>query len=117
MAVVVAVAFALTGCGPDYDHTEISGQRIGSLGGRVDRSRIEVPEGMIVTAHIVAYNDDDEVMSTSVRSADPNVVDVREIITEHDYAFVGMRVGTTDIEIAAGGKTVLVISAVVVPQP
>ncbi len=117
-ALSAALAIGAMGCGgPDYDHTEFAIGRVSSLGGRVDRSRIEVPEGMIVTAHIVSYNDDDEIMRMTPHSKDPTILDVRPIITEHDFAFVGLKPGVTEVEIEADGHVVLVIAASVVPQP
>jgi hypothetical protein len=117
LAFVAALAVSLTGCAAEYDHTEFGAPRVSILGGRVDRSRIEVPAGMIVTAHIVSYNDDHNVMTMDVRAKDPDIVDVSNVISDHDFAFIGLKPGTTDVEIVADNRVVLIISAVVVPQP
>jgi hypothetical protein len=117
LALAAALASAITGCGPEYDHTDISNVKEGMFGARIDRSRIEVKAGMIATAHIVSYNDDNEVMPMSVRAANPGILDVTGTITDHDFAFIGVKEGTTEVEILADNKVVLIISAEVRPQP
>lgn len=112
-----ALATGITGCAPEYDHTEISGVRQNLLGGRVDRARIEVHAGLIVTAHIVSYNDDNKVMAMTLRAKDPLIVEVASVISEYDYAFIGLKPGATDVEVLADNKVVLIIAAVVAPQP
>ena len=119
LAVVAAVAAGSAGCAAEYDHTEISGFRpsLFSSGEGVDRSRITVHSGMIVTAHVISYNDDNNIMTMSVRARDPSIVDVSNVISDHDFAFIGMKPGVTEVEVVAGNKVVLIISAVVLEQP
>jgi hypothetical protein len=117
LALGIALAAGSTACAPEYDHTEIGGVKPGLFKGTVDRSRIQVAAGMVVTAHIVSYNDDHEVMAMSLRAVDPTVVDVSSVISDHDFAFIGLKVGVTDVELLADNKVVLIISAVVSPQP
>lgn len=115
-ALATSLAIAATACGPDYDRTDIQGVIASPLGGRVDRTRIEVPVGMIVKAHIVPWNDDREPMEATIRSRDPGVVEVAQVVSDRDYAFLGLRRGTTQIEIRADGDLVLVIDAIVSDQ-
>ncbi|CAN5925173.1 hypothetical protein BH11MYX4_BH11MYX4_59950 [soil metagenome] len=106
----------LTGCAAEYDHTEIGKPRQSVLGGRVDRSGIDVPEGMVVTVHIVSYNDDHNIMTMNVRAKDPAILDVSNVISDHDFAFIGLKQGATEVEVLADNRVVLVMSAVVGPQ-
>lgn len=116
LGLVVALA-GLAGCTAQYDHTDIGQARASVLGGRVDRQGISVPEGMIVTVHIVSYNDDDNIMTMSLRATDPSVLDVSNVISDHDFAFIGLKQGVTDVELRADDRVVLVMQAVVGPQP
>lgn len=106
---------AMTGCGPSYDHTDFTA-RPSKLGGTVTREQVVVPEGMIVTAHVVSYNDDNKVMSVGFRSRDDATLTVQSVISDHDFAFVGLKQGVTDVELRADNDLVLVITATVVPQ-
>jgi len=117
LAALALASAALAGCGPDYDHTEIVGIVPSRLGGRIDYTRVEVPVGMVVKAHIAPYNDERELMPTSVRSLDPSVMEVSSVITDQDFAFLGLRPGVTQIELRAEGELVLVLDAVVTEQP
>ena len=116
LGIVVALA-GLAGCTAQYDHTDIGQARASVLGGRVDRQGISVPEGMIVTVHIVSYNDDDNIMTMSLRAKDPTILDVSNVISDHDFAFIGLKQGVTDVELRADDRVVLVMQAVVGPQP
>lgn len=109
--------FAASGCGPSYDHTDFTNTRASKLGGTVNRSEISVPEGMIVTAHVVPYNDDNKVMTAKFTSRDEGTVVVQNVISDHDFAFVGLKPGTTDVELRADDDLVLTITATVTPQP
>jgi hypothetical protein len=117
LALIAVLAGSIAGCADEYDRTEIGLPRASILGGRVDRSRIEVHAGMIVTAHMVSYNDDNEVMAMTFRAKDPEIIEVSNVVTDHDFAFIGLKQGTTDVELLADNKVVLIISAVVLPQP
>jgi len=112
----LALAPALGGCGPDYDRTEINAQP-SKLGGGVTKSRIEVPLGMVVKAHIVSYDDDEKVMKATFRVADPAILEVAGVVTDSDYAFLGLRPGITQVELRADGDLVLIVDAVVTEQP
>jgi hypothetical protein len=121
-AAVVTLAFAavgLGGCGPDYDHTDIVGVRAppAPLSGRVDYARVQVSVGAVVTAHIVPYDDDHKALDVDLRSKDPSIVEVTNVVSDHDYAFLGMKTGTTEIELRADGHLVLILTAVVTDQP
>ncbi len=114
---VLAVALSsLAGCTAQYDHTDIGQSRASVLGGRVDRQGITVPEGMIVTVHMVSYNDDNNIMPMTLRAADPTILDVSNVVSDHDFAFIGLKQGTTDVELRADDRVVLVMQAVVGPQ-
>jgi hypothetical protein len=114
----VAIAAGMMGCKSEYDRTVITaGSRPSPFPGHVTEESILVTNGTVTTAHIVSYNDDDNIMTMNVRAVDPTVLDVSNVISDHDFAFVGLKVGTTDVEIRADDKVVLVISASVVAQP
>jgi hypothetical protein len=118
-AALTAVALlAVTGCKSEYDRTVITaGSRPSPFPGHVTEQGILVTNGMVTTAHIVSYNDDDNIMTMNVRAVDPTVLDVSNVISDHDFAFVGLKVGTTDVEIRADDKVVLIIAATVAAQP
>jgi len=116
--IVAALAFGAMACGPEYDRTEISAVKgRTTLGGTIDTRRLDVPEGLVITAHIAVWNDDNEQMSLGIRSKDPSIVEVKGVVNERNYAFVGRREGTTEIELIADGDLVLTIPATVVKQP
>ena len=113
-----ALALALAGCGAEYDHTEISNVK-GSppFQGTLNYARVVVPVGMVVTAHIVSLDDDRKTMTTALRSKNTSVVQVATVVSADDYAFFGLAAGTTDVELTADGKVVLIVTAVVTDQP
>ena len=111
-------ALGLAACGPQYDRTEITPVRgQSSLGGEVSSRRLVVPEGLVVTAHIVAWNDDNEQMPLAVRSKNPDIVEVAGVVNERNYAFLGLRTGRTEIEVIADDTLVLTVEANVTAQP
>jgi hypothetical protein len=115
---LVAAAFATAGCGnADFNHAEINGVKPSPLGGNMNYARVEVPVGMIVVANIVAYDDDHKTMAIDIQEKDKSVVDITNVISEHDYAFWGKTVGTTDVEIKANDKLIMIVKATVTPQP
>ena len=117
-AVLACLAFGVAACGPEYDRTEITGVKgQATLGGNISTQKLEVPEGLVITAHIVVWNDDNEQMSLSVRSSDPSVVEIAGVVNERNYAFIGLKPGTAVIEVVADGDRVLSIPATVSPQP
>ena len=115
---VVACVLALSACTADYDHTEITNVK-GSppFPGTVSYARIVVPVGMVVTAHIVSYDDDHKSMAMGLQSKDTRVVEVEGVVSANDYAFFGLTPGSTDVEFTASGKVVLIVTAVVTEQP
>jgi hypothetical protein len=110
-------AVVLAGCGPEYDHTDITAVKASPLGGSMNFTRIEVPVGMIVKARIISYDDERKEMAADIRVADPGVVEATGVVTNGDYAFLGLKPGTTDVTIRADGKVVLIITAIVTAQP
>ena len=113
---ILAMA-GIVGRGPAYDRTEISRVISSKLGGSIAMQRIEVPEGLVVTGRIVAYNTDKEPMALGVQSVDPSLVEVLSASTDHGFSFVGRRHGQTSIELVVEGRRVMTIEAVVTPQP
>lgn len=117
---LAALAFASLGvaCGPDYERLEIEGiVQPSGLTGEVSRARIVVPHGMVMKAHIVAFNDDDDRMALRLRPVDTSILSVETVIADANFAFLGLRPGTTDVEVLADGERVLTIQAVVPEQP
>lgn len=111
------VTLALTGCGPDYERTEITGIVPSPLGGEINFQHVYVPQGMPLKAHIVSLNDDNKLMDGQIRTSDPTIMDVIQGVGDRDFAFLGMKAGRTQIEIRADGELVLVLDAVVTEQP
>jgi hypothetical protein len=112
-----ALAAVVTGCSADFDHAEVTNVKASPLGGNMNYARVEVPVGMIVTAHIVSYDDDHKTMDMDIQADDSNVVEVHNVVSEHDYAFFGIRAGTTEVKLKADGKVVMIVTAVVTDQP
>lgn len=110
------LGFAAAACGPDYDRTEFSG-KVAPLGGDVTREHVVVPQGGLVKVHIVSRNDDDDDMSNEIVSHDPSVLETVPVVSDHDYAFLGIKPGKTQIDVKADDRLVLVIEAVVTEQP
>lgn len=108
---------AVAACGPDYDRTEITNVLASPLGGSVDYRQINVHSGMVVKAKILPYNDSNERMSCRLRSLDPRVVDVLQVVNDGDFAFLGLAPGRTQIEVRADDRIILVLDAVVTEQP
>lgn len=90
---------------------DIGGVITSQPGGYVDRSRVDIPVGGVVKANLVAWNDRDERMKLSIRTLDPQLLEVAEVVYEDQYAFMGRRVGTTEIEVRADDDLVLIIQA------
>jgi hypothetical protein len=116
MIALALAAFGVVGCGDDYDRTEFRDIKT-PLGGGINRSRLEVPLGMIVTAHIAARDDDDETLDVHIASANTSIVEVAPTQNDRTYSFLGVGRGTTEISIKAEGKTVLILRAIVEDQP
>jgi hypothetical protein len=119
LAGVVACTLALAGCGAaDFDHTEITNVK-GSppFPGTLNYARIVVPVGMVVTAHIISYDDDHKTMTTGLTPSDTRVVEVTTVVSPNDFAFFGLTPGTTDVQLTADGKVVFILTAVVTDQP
>jgi hypothetical protein len=117
-ALALALGLALGGCGAEYDHTEITyGKGSPPFQGTLNYARVVVPVGMVVTAHIVSLDDDKKTMTTAVRSKNTSVVEVETVVSANDYAFFGLAAGTTDVELTADGRVVLIVTAVVTDQP
>ncbi len=118
LAAIAACALSLAGCGADYDHTDITNVKGSTpFPGTMNYARIVVPVGMVVTAHIVSLDDDRKTMATTVSSKDTRVLEVAGVVSADDYAFLGLAPGTTEVEITADGKVVLIVTAVVTNQP
>ncbi len=114
-ALVAVLGTMLAACGPDFDHTDISGQQ-SKIGGAITKSQLTVPVGMIVKAHLAPYNDDHELMTVNVQVRDPDVVEAAPVVSVADFAFIGLRPGHTEIQILADGKVVLIIPTDVTEQ-
>lgn len=112
-----ACLVALVACGPDYDRTEVTAVKPSPLGGAASNRQVTVPEGMIVKAHVVPFNEDNEPMQAHVVSRDTSVVEVVAVVNDRDYAFIGKKPGRTEVEFQADGETVFVVIAEVTAQP
>ena len=114
---LAACVMAMVACGPDYERTEVTAIKPSPLGGTASSRQVSVPEGMIVKAHIVPFNDDGEAMQAHVVSRDESIVEVVAIVNDRDYAFIGKKPGRAEVEFQADGETVFVLIAEVTAQP
>jgi hypothetical protein len=114
---LAACVATMIACGPDYEKTEVTAVKPSPLGGTASSRLVSVPEGMIVKAHVVAFNDDKEVMHAHVVSRDESIVEVVAVVNDRDYAFIGKKVGRTEVEFQADGEIVFSVVAEVTAQP
>ncbi|MCA9588498.1 MAG: hypothetical protein KC657_24445 [Myxococcales bacterium] len=115
---VAAVALAAgAGCVAEYQRTDVDAVVESPLGGTVNYAAVTVPEGMIVKAHIAPFNDDGNPLTCVLSSEDATVMDVSQAVGDKDYAFYGLKAGTTRINVRAGDSVVMVLDAIVTPQP
>jgi hypothetical protein len=114
---LAACVMTLIACGPDYEKTEVTAVKPSPLGGTASNRLVSVPEGMIVKAHVVTFNDDNEIMQAHVVSHDDSIVEVVAVVNDRDYAFIGKKAGTTEVEFQADGETVFTVIAEVTAQP
>jgi hypothetical protein len=112
-----ACAIGTAACGPDYKETDITGIVKGASGNDINYNHVTVLEGTVLKAHIASVNSKGDTMGNAMRTDDPSVMDVAYIISDHDWAFLGIKAGTTKITIQANEQTVLIIDANVVAQP
>jgi hypothetical protein len=115
--VACACVTTMIACGPDYEKTEVTAVKPSPLGGTASSRIVSVPEGMIVKAHVVSFNDDNEVMQAHVLSHDDSIVEVVAVVNDRDYAFIGKKAGRTEVEFQADGETVFTVIAEVTEQP
>lgn len=121
-ALMLCSVIGLQGCKDEYDRTEISAvvpSKLGTPNGEpaVSVQNIYVPEGTIVKAHIVVWNDDNVQMPLEIRSSDNSMVEVASVVSDRDYAFIGKKVGDTTIQFFTDDKAVVTLTAHVTPQP
>jgi hypothetical protein len=117
LAISAFVGLAVVACGPDYEKTVITQSTQTPLGGEVKPNLVSVPEGMIVTAYVAPFDDDDEHMQAHVISRDDTVLEVIAVVNDRNYAFIGKKPGKTLVEFQADGETVFVVEAEVTAQP
>ena len=117
VAACVMSVMTVIACGPDYEKTEVTAVKPSPLGGTASNRQVSVPEGMIVKAHVVTWNDDNEIMQAHVLSHDNSIVEVIAVVNDRDYAFIGKRPGVTEVEFQADGETVFTVIAEVTAQP
>jgi hypothetical protein len=117
-AMFLGVALAAVACGTEYERTEISAVVPAKLQpSRIDAQQLQVPEGMIIKAHIVVWNDDNVQMPIEIRVTNNEIVEVASVISDRDYAFIGKQAGHTQIQLLTEGQPVVTIEADVVAQP
>ncbi len=109
------LALSAVACGgPHYSTHEIDNS-VSPTGGTISLSKVTVPLGGAVKAHIVAYNSDHKRMGGGVESDNATIVGVSQVITgEDDWVFLGVTAGTTVVHLQADGQVVRDIQAEVV---
>lgn len=100
---LLGVAALLGGCGNHYS-THTFDQVQTPAGGQVSTQSVRVPLGAAAKAHVMAYDDDGHRMNGDVRSSDPTVLDVQNLVTgDDDWVFLGRRAGHVEIQLYANG--------------
>ena len=115
LSLAAVLSFAAVACGgPHYSTHEID-KVVSPTGGTMTLSKVTVPLGGAVKAHVVAYNNDHKRMGGGVLSDNPSVVGVSNVITgDDDWIFLGVTAGTTVVHLQADGQVVRDIEAEVV---
>ena len=117
VAAAIAAFAGTTACGPDYSRTDITSVVPGAPTNEINDNHVTLAEGTVLKAHVISTNTKNETMGNSLRSDDATIADVQYVISDHDWLFIGNKVGDTRITINANEDTVLIIDAHVVPQP
>lgn len=117
LAPIAAIAALGLACAPDYSQTELSTQVYAELEAGMNVNQITVPEGGVLKVHISSTNTKNESMANAVSSDDPSIMEVHNVVSDHDFAFFGNKPGTTHVAIRANDEVVLIVQAVVTPQP
>lgn len=115
-AVLALASAALVGCGPEFDRLDITAVTARGAD-RLSVSALDIQQGLVVNARIVAYDDDGEEMPLRLRSFDDTVVHILGTTTPDVYVFKGGNPGTTKVEFLADDDRVLTVTATVRPQP
>jgi hypothetical protein len=110
-----ALAFSAVACGgPHYQTHEID-KVVAPTGGTMSLTKIRIPLGGAVKAHLVAYDDNHHYMTGGVTSDAPNIIaPENEITGDDDWVFLGVTPGTTVVHLQANGVVVHDIDAEVV---
>ena len=114
----VALAFS-TGCGPEYEAHRVTDVRA-SAGGQLNEATMDVtlPLGAILTASVLPYDTDEEIMESSdVTTDDGNVLEVLHVANagEDKLAFVGRHAGETTVRYFVDGRQIRSARALVTP--
>jgi len=118
LAAALALSAGAVACGPSYDHTELTGTVTGSLqGAEINFQHVTVPEGTLLKVHLVSLDSSNKPMDNQLSTDDPSVMQTVQVQSDRDYAFLGLKVGQTKVTIKANENTVLILDAIVTPQP
>jgi len=112
-----AIAFLAMACGPDFERIDFNAGVQDEFGGQLNIQRFTGHEGMVVKSHVTVWDDDKDQMKLNVNSGDPNIVEVGNIISPNDFAFICKKQGTTTIEFRADDELVFRVEAVCLAQP
>jgi hypothetical protein len=109
------LALGTVACGGPHYSTHTIDNSVSPTGGTITLSKVTVPLGGAVKAHIVAYNSDHKRMGGGVESDNASVVGVSNVVTgDDDWVFLGVTAGTTVVHLMADGVVVRDIQAEVV---
>jgi hypothetical protein len=117
--IVAALACAIgsLGCAPKYKRTVFSQTGGGEVSGSVNAELVSVAVGTVVTAQVAPYDSSDAPIPCEVVSQDATTLQVYHASGDRKFAFLGIKEGSTRVEVHANGITVGVIQAQVVAQP
>lgn len=114
---LASLACAAVACGgPSYERTDISEVSTGDLPTTVSLQSIAMPVGAATKAVIRPYNDDGELMSGTVSSDNPQLLEIAPGIGDHEYLFMARTVGSTQVRFTAGGAVIAIASVQVTAQ-
>jgi hypothetical protein len=114
---LLALALTTWGCGPSYSYTAFSDVGGNQLPASVTATQISLLVGDVVTAQVAPYDSAGKELPGDVASEDATVLQVYHAIGDRKFAFLGVKAGTTRVDIIANGMPVGSVTATVSAQP
>ena len=115
LSLTVGLAFAAACANGNYGSAQVTNQ-LGDPAAILNlRTGISIPEGSAASANVQLVAVDGDNLSGNLKSLDPSVLLISPSSTSSNvYVFVGVKTGSTTVQIIAGGSEVATVPATVV---